>query len=79
MGGGVVLFCLFVLNGFVGVQFFFVDRQEIGGSRWQYGGDGKLHTFRSKSDLAETQGAGSARPAKGSDCKTADRSKSMVS
>lgn len=30
-------------------------RQELGGSRWQYGGEGKLHSFKSKHDLSEIQ------------------------
>ncbi|KAK7495292.1 hypothetical protein BaRGS_00013474, partial [Batillaria attramentaria] len=33
-----------------------VIRQELGGSRWQYGGSGKLHTFRTKQDLADPHG-----------------------
>ena len=53
-------------------------RQEVGGSRWQYGGGGKLHTFRSKNDLAETHGGGGHQSSKDNRPVSATTSKKEV-
>ena len=60
------------------VCFVVQPRQEVGGSRWQYGGGGKLRTFRSKDDLVETQGAGGHKSSRDSKHGSATTSRKAV-